>query len=556
MKPHLDVNSQPSDDLPYSLPLELSVHDPDVIAELCGIPEGPTRDEFAIKALRIGIFALRQARGQLDAELIRRECNRLLSGMEGKLDEHAKTIHDRLGMVLKEYFDPQSGRFSERVDRLVRQDGDLERVLRRQIGGEDSQLCKTLAAHLGLDSPLMKHLSPDQSSGLMSAFRDTFDKQLTIQREHLLSQFSLDNKDGALSRFIRELVEHHGKLSHSLQGQIKEVVAEFSLDNEDSALSRLVRNVDRAQRTITSEFSLDDETSALSRLKRLLENNNEAIHGHLSLDDEKSALSRLKREMLGLLKEDREINRKFQEEVKGALQAMVARREEAARGTQHGMEFEDVVFEFVQYESQRRGDTAYRTGNATGLLPYCKIGDCVVELGPECAAAGAKIVVEAKEKERYNLSKAREEIKQARNNREAQVGVFVYSKKTAPSGMEPLDRIGSDVFVVWDAENSQSDLFLKAGLSVARALCVRTQRAKEAKTADFSAIDEAILRIQHCAESFDDLEKMTTTIQNNSGKILKKLGSLRKSLEKHVEILEEKTAELKSTFATSGNGGE
>ena len=104
---------------------------------------------------------------------------------------------------------------------------------------------------------------------------------------------------------------------------------------------------------------------------------------------------------------------------------------------------------------------------------------------------------------------------------------------------------------------SQSDLFLKAGLSVARALCVRTQRDTEAKAADFSAIDEAILRIQHSAESFDDLEKMTTTIQNNSGKILKKLGSLRKSLEKHVEILEEKTAELKSTrmAETRGNRG-
>ena len=97
MKPHLDVDPQPPDDLPFSLTLELSVHDQDVIAELCGLPEGSTRDEFALKALRIGVFALRQARGQLDAEVIRRECNRLLSGMEGKLDEHAKTIHDRLG---------------------------------------------------------------------------------------------------------------------------------------------------------------------------------------------------------------------------------------------------------------------------------------------------------------------------------------------------------------------------------------------------------------------------------------------------------------------------
>jgi hypothetical protein len=55
------------DTIPYSLLLELVVTDPEVITELWAKPEGRERDEYALGALRLGILALRQARGQIDA---------------------------------------------------------------------------------------------------------------------------------------------------------------------------------------------------------------------------------------------------------------------------------------------------------------------------------------------------------------------------------------------------------------------------------------------------------------------------------------------------------
>jgi hypothetical protein len=299
-----------------------------------------------------------------------------------------------------------------------------------------------------------------------------------------------------LSRFISELHEQHGKLSDSLGERISELVREFSLDQEDSALSRLVRNVDRAQRTITSEFSLDDDRSALSRLKHMLEQTNAAIEGHLSLDDDHSALARLKRELLTLLKESSETNQRFQEEVKSALRAMQARREEVERSTRHGLEFEDAVYEVLHRQSQDLGDIAQRTGNSTGLMRNCKVGDCVIQLGPESSGAGAVIVVEAKEKAGYDLRAAREEIEVARKNRDAQVGLFVFSRKTAPSGLDPLARYGRDVFVVWDSEDAQSDLFLRVGMTLARALCVRRREQQATEQADLAAMDQAILEIE------------------------------------------------------------
>jgi len=553
-KVRIDDTQRPADDLPPSMLVELHVNDTATIAELCSHAEGDERDEFALSALRIGVLALKQARGQVDADAVRRESERLLEALDSRLNEHSTQVHERLTVSLKDYFDPKDGRFQERVERLIKQDGELESLLRRQIGTEDSQLSKTLAAHFGEQSPLMKLLSPDQSQGLLAALSETLEEQLASQRESVLEQFSLDNKDGALARFIGELTQRQGELSEELHTKIDDVVKEFSLDEDDSALSRLVRNVEGAQRTITREFSLDEETSALSRLKSMLEHTNKSIHSHLSLDEEDSALARLKRELLELMKEHRETNQEFQEEVKGALQAMVARKKESQRSTRHGLEFEDAVFENLQFEAQRLGDVATNTGDTTGQIKNCKVGDCLIELGPESAAPSARIVVEAKQKMGYQLAAAREEIETARKNRSAQIGLFVFSKQSAPENIEPLARYRNDVVVVWDAEDAMTDVYLRVGYTLCRALCVRRNDTSAGQTVDFTEVDKAILEVEKRAAGLEEMTKWTQTIQNNSEKILGKLRTTRKSLEKQAELLKEKTDALKEKFTNNAAG--
>src|SRR5437870_13346240 len=103
-----------------------------------------------------------------------------------------------------------------------------------------------------------------------------------------------------------------------------------------------------------------------------------------------------------------------------------------------------MVFEFIQRGAQRLGDMPLATGDTTGAIKYCKVGDAIIEMGSESAAPGQRIVIEAKEDASYNLGKARIEIETARKNRGASVGVFVFSKKSAPIGQEPLLRHGDD----------------------------------------------------------------------------------------------------------------
>ena len=110
-----------------------------------------------------------------------------------------------------------------------------------------------------------------------------------------------------------------------------------------------------------------------------------------------------------------------------------------------------------------------------------------------------------------------------------------------------MTRYGHDVFLVWDAEDAASDLYMRVGITLARALCVRTQ--KKSQRVDFSEMDEAILEIEKRAGALDDIETWANGIKSNSEKILKKIGSTRKSLEKQVEVLREQTAAVKETVA-------
>lgn len=502
----------------FPLPLDLLIDDREVVRALLEYQEGEVRNQYAVEALKIGVLALRHVGGQVSADSLRREGDRLVGGLQKTFDQHKHAVQDQLENKLKEYFDPKDGRFTDRVQRLVAQDGELSQLIKGLVDGENSLFARTLLTHVGRDSALMKVLDPQQSDGLLTVLRKNVDDQLTRQRDHLLNEFSLDNKEGALARLLCELTTNHGDVGKALQTKIDVVIKEFSLNEENSALSRLVQNVTQAQRTITNEFSLDNKTSCLSKLKD---------------------------ELIELLATSERKNQQFQEEVKVSLAKIVTQRQEAERGTRHGLLFQDAVCEFLIRESQHVGDVAIPTGHATGLIKNCKIGDCVIELGPDSAAPGAKIVVEAKEEGGYTLARAREEVETARKNRGADWGVFVFSKKTAPATLDPFSRYGNDFVVVWDVEDTASDVFLKAGVIAARALCFRTERQSAAQQVDFEAIEKAILEIEKRAGNLDEVRKSAETIQSSSTKILDRVRKDREALEKQVEILREKVKDLR-----------
>ena len=252
------------------LALRLWITESDLRVELIGREE-PERSEFALAAMRVGVMAIRQAQGQVDAGQIRDAGERVIRDMTDALEAHRRDTAQQIGDCIREYFDPQSGLFSQRVRGLVGQGdeaGELERIIRSHVEGEGSQLARTLAAHLGQQSPLMRVLDPSSTEGVVALLTRATETTLAEQRNRILSEFSLDHQGSALGRLVAELQRNHGDVGKALEEQIGSVMGEFSLDRDDSALSRLMGRVEAANRQISSQFSLDDENSALARMRR------------------------------------------------------------------------------------------------------------------------------------------------------------------------------------------------------------------------------------------------------------------------------------------------
>ncbi|QDT66824.1 hypothetical protein [Calycomorphotria hydatis] len=518
----IDDDQDDRSSLPFSVDLTLTLRDPEVIRELLAHDEGHDREQYAAAALRLGILALRQAQGQVDALAVRNEGERLVKDVQHALNSHREHVDRSLTETLKNYFDPNSGHLQQRIERLVAKDGELESLLSKTITGEHSQLTQRLEAHLGEHSPLMKELSPEQSAGFLNNMRQTLEGELKQQRETILREFSLDQESSALKRLVEEVTDRNGKLRSDFSEKVAEMMRQFSFDEENSALSRMAKTV---------------------------QTTNDAIHKHLTLDDDNSALSRLRKEMLKLQQEQVKQSRDFQEEVKVAIHELKAREEERKLGTQHGHDFEAALYDCIRHYCAE--DTLVeRTGNTTGLIKQCKKGDYVVTFGPDHAAAGCKVVVEAKQEQNYAESKALLELEEAKKNREAEIGLFVYSARTAPEETELFKRVGNDLIVKWDAEEATTDLVIQLALSVATALSTRKNVERNMLAVDFNDIDRAILEIAKQIDFLDEINNYADNIQKNSDKVVDRLRKSRKSLQRQATILDEQIQELKHTVSS------
>ena len=196
----------------------------------------------------------------------------------------------------RKYFDPKGGEFPQRIDRLVRRDGELEALLSRHVNGDGSTLSQTLDKHLGPTSPLLKLLSPEQQQGLLACLKDSLTAVIINHGRQIAGQFSLDEKDSALSRLGRghnreerflasgSRQRHRNRPKRVLLGQPRWC---FS---RDSSLSS-----NRPTRRSSTSSQSRTPTSALVRMLELLKATNDAVERALTLDDDGSPLSRLRR---------------------------------------------------------------------------------------------------------------------------------------------------------------------------------------------------------------------------------------------------------------------
>jgi len=268
----------------------------------------------------------------------------------------------------------------------------------------------------------------------------------------------------------------------------------------------------------------------------------------LTIDLEHSPLARLRRELSGLIADMAKSQGEFQQRVGETLAALSTRREAERRSTTHGATFEGQVGEFVGGIARDLGDQFSPVGNNPGSIQRCKKGDFVIRLSDDSAAPGSRIVVEAKGDRGYSLDDAFQELDLARQNREADAGVFVFESSAAPAGMQPIERRGRDLAVRWDPEDSGMDIVLRTATLVSRFLVVARRREDAENSLELGKMARSVSALLRGLTHLDAILTSGNTIQSGAEKVLREA-------KKCKELQEEELGKLREQLLGMGATG-
>jgi hypothetical protein len=159
------------------------------------------------------------------------------------------------------------------------------------------------------------------------------------------------------------------------------------------------------------------------------------------------------------------------------------------------------------------GDSLDVTATETGAVIGSKKGDFVLTLNPDLTGgAELRVVVEAKDRAMSGRA-MRDELREARTNRGAAVGLVVFTPAHAPTGIAPFDVRAGDVYCVIDPE-APDPATLEAAVRLARLLALATLREHEVDI-DAGAVRAALTGIREQLEAIRTLKATLTSVQTS-----------------------------------------
>ena len=191
--------------------------------------------------------------------------------------------------------------------------------------------------------------------------------------------------------------------------------------------------------------------------------------------------------------------------------AAAARGAERAKSAAKGGDFEDLLEVELGRIARGAGDLIDRTGTETGTGVRSKKGDFVITLDAAIThGADLRVVVEAKDRV-LSMRAARDELREARENRGAAIGLMVFTPAHAPASIDPFTVIGEDVYCVIDPEDPDPAV-LEAAVRLARLLALASLREREVEI-DAAAVAGALRGIRELMDSTRALKSRLTSIQ-------------------------------------------
>jgi hypothetical protein len=208
--------------------------------------------------------------------------------------------------------------------------------------------------------------------------------------------------------------------------------------------------------------------------------------------------------------------------------AQNARAGERAKSAAKGTDFEDLLEELLGEIARGANDLLERTGTDAGDAGRSKKGDFVLTLDPDLTrGTELRIVIEAKDR-RVSGREMREELRAAKTNRDATVGLVVFTPAHAPTGIAPFDVRAGDVYAVLDPAEPDPTT-LHAAIRLARLLALASQRESEAEL-DVTSVQAALTGIREALEVVRAIKVQLTSIGTTSASISAALEKVREAI--------------------------
>ena len=112
-----------------------------------------------------------------------------------------------------------------------------------------------------------------------------------------------------------------------------------------------------------------------------------------------------------------------------------------------------------------------------------------------------------------------------------------FQNRLRPKGMGNLKRNGKYVFVIWDNESNDNDVYLEAAISLSKALIAQDQSHQNDNYDTAKTLESSIELLE---QSIDDLNKIsgsTKTIQNQVDSLNKVINSARRKVSTQIVSL-------------------
>ncbi len=208
--------------------------------------------------------------------------------------------------------------------------------------------------------------------------------------------------------------------------------------------------------------------------------------------------------------------------------AAAARAGERAKSSAKGGDFEALLEGMLGDIARGANDLIERTSTEAGDSGRSKKGDFVLTLDPAVArGAELRIVVEAKDR-KVSGREMRDELREARTNRDAAVGLVVFTPQHAPAGIAPFDVRAGDVYCVIDPARPDAAT-LEAAVRLARLLALATVRDNGAAV-DAAALSETMAAIREQLEAVRTMKTNLTQIGSTANTVAGSLDRMREGI--------------------------